>query len=176
MQRPYEKGTTPPETRRKNISDSSSATPFQEAKPLYLDSETDGSPVMRKKELKLSDILDIDSSSPRSTGQINSPISPPLPPKQRSFDEHWSPSAKVELPRERSQTPPPSAGADKSISKAATGSELNSALIKSTSDPNFVAERKEVNVNHIDKPGKGTSHEDEDWYMAGIPRYGYVRL
>lgn len=154
--RSFGKAHTPPEVRRSNIpqgSGGSNVAAQREKRTSPSDVVTDGSPVAERK-----------ISAPAHLAQCTSQ----KPPEQKFYippDEERSVSPAVNVTRERSHTPPPSKS-DK-VSVPAKQSVLMSPLAKSASDPNLLAAQ---GSNKHQSVSKRNSHEDENWYMAGIPR------
>ena len=86
-------------------------------------------------------------------------------PQEQKF--YIPPDEEEPVKRERSHTPPPSKPDKVLASVPAKQSAMVSPLAKSSSDPNLLAAGGR---NKHDAVSKCNSHEDENWYMPGIPR------
>lgn len=69
---------------------------------------------------------------------------------------------------ERSQTPPPSNSEKNSVAVPPQQSSVMLPLSKSISDPNLLIQAE--GGNRHEAVSKRNSHEDENWYLPGIPR------
>ena len=166
--RSFGKAHTPPEVRRSNRPH----TP-----PEIQRNSGSNEAAERKERTTLSDdvVADgvIDASPVMERKHVKTPNTSHLQPEDRKISApvHLGQSATKPLSSsgngipERSQTPPPSK-IDKNSVVVSTQQNVMSLLPKSASDPNLAAKesRKHETVSKRD------SHEDEDWYMPGIPR------
>lgn len=158
--RSFGKAHTPPEVRRSNIpqdSGGNNVSGQRERKTSASDAVTDGSPVAQRK-----------ISAPAYLVQ-----STPQKPEEQKFyippDEE--PSVTPVVTRKRSHTPPPSRNDKVSVGVSARQTASMSPLAKSASDPNLLAADGEFAAgNKHESVSKRNSHEDENWYMPGIPR------
>ena len=155
--RSFGKARTPPEVRRSNISQGNGVFGQHDRKADPSDVVTDGSPVAQRK---------IDGS-PVAQRKISAPVqgnkiyTPP-------YEER---AAAPVITRERSNTPPPSRS-------DAVSSKQNVSMLpvaKTASDPNLSAADHELTTgNRHESVSKSNSHEDENWYMPGIPRLASI--
>lgn len=158
--RSFGKAHTPPEVRRSNIpqdSGGNNVSGQRERKTSPSDAVTDGSPVQQRK-----------ISAPAYLVQNT-----PQKPEEQKFyippDEE--PSVTSVVTRERSHTPPPSRNDKVSVCVSAKQAASMSPLAKSASDPNLLAADDEFAAGKKhESVSKRNSHEDENWYMPGIPR------
>ena len=156
--RSFGKAHTPPEVRRSNILQNGSGQKVAEKKSSPSDAVTDGSPVA---ERKISAPADLVQSTPQKPPEQNFYIPPDV-------EQPAKPA------RERSYTPPLSRSDDIKISNGmpAEQSVRMTPLAKSASDPNLLAAKNKLaGSNKHEAVSKRNSHEDENWYMAGIPRF-----
>ena len=175
--RSFGKARTPPEVRRSNISQGNGVFGQHDRKADPSDVVTDGSPVAQRK-IDGSPVAQrkIDGSpvaqrkiggSPVAQRKINAPVqgnkiyTPP-------YEER---AAAPVITRERSNTPPPSRS-------DAVSSKQNVSMLpvaKAASDPNLSAADHELTTgNRHESVSKSNSHEDENWYMPGIPRLASI--
>lgn len=155
--RSFGKARTPPEVRRSNIPQGNGVFGQHDRKADPSDVVTDGSPVAQRKI----------GGSPVAQRKINAPVqgnkiyTPP-------YEERAEAPA---ITRERSNTPPPSRS-------DAVSSKQNVSMLpvaKATSDPNLSAADHELTTgNRHESVSKSNSHEDENWYMPGIPRLASI--
>lgn len=161
--RSFGKAHTPPEVRRSNILQDGGGQKVAEKKSSPSDAVTDGSPVAERK-------IGAPADSVQSTSQ--------KPPEQKKYipPDKEQPAKPA---RERSYTPPLSSSDNIKISDGVTAKQgvRMSPLAKSASDPNMLAANNEFagSSNH-EAVSKRNSHEDENWYMAGIPRFVTLML
>lgn len=156
--RSFGKAHTPPEVRRSNLLQNGSGQKVAEKKSSHSDTVTDGSPVAERKITAPSDLVQSTSQKPQEQKFY-------IPPDEEQ---------PVKSAQERSHTPPLSRKDNVQISDAmpARQSVGMSPLVKSASDPNMLAaSRKLTGNNKHEAVSKRNSHEDENWYMAGIPRF-----
>lgn len=156
--RSFGKAHTPPEVRRSNLLQNGSGQKVAEKKSSHSDTVTDGSPVAERKITAPSDLVQSTSQKPQEQKFY-------IPPDEEQ---------PVKSAQERSHTPPLSRKDNVQISDAmpAKQSVGMSPLVKSASDPNMLAaSRKLTGNNKHEAVSKRNSHEDENWYMAGIPRF-----
>lgn len=155
--RSFGKARTPPEVRRSNIPQGNGVFAQHDRKADPSDVVSDGSPVAQRK---------IDGS-PVAQRKIGAPVqgnkiyTPP-------YEER---AAAPVITRERSNTPPPSRS-------DAVSSKQNVSMLpvaKTASDPNLSAADHELTTgNRHESVSKSNSHEDENWYMPGIPRLASI--
>lgn len=155
--RSFGKARTPPEVRRSNISQGNGVFGQHDRKADPSDVVTDGSPVAQRKI----------GGSPVAQRKISAPVqgnkiyTPP-------YEER---AAAPVITRERSNTPPPSRS-------DAVSSKQNVSMLpvaKTASDPNLsVADHELTTGNQHESVSKSNSHEDENWYMPGIPRLASI--
>ena len=113
------------------------------------DTVTDGSPVAKRKISAPANVVQSTSQKPHE--QKDQPAKPA---------------------RERSYTPPLSRSDNISDAMSAKQSVGMPPLAKSASDPNMLAANNELpGSSKHEAVSKRNSHEDENWYMAGIPRF-----
>ncbi|KAL9971389.1 hypothetical protein ACROYT_G023909 [Oculina patagonica] len=159
--RSFGKAHTPPEVRRSNIPQGNGGrneavqrerrTSPSDAVP---DGPTDGSPVAERK-----------LSAPPNLVQSTAAEKPQ---KQKFY---IPPDEEKPVRRERSHTPPPSRSDNMSVAMPTKQSVVMSPLAKSASDPNLLAANNELpGGSKHETVSKRNSHEDENWYMPGIPR------
>ena len=149
--RSFGKAHTPPEVRRSNILQNGGDQKVTEKKPSPSDAVTDGSPVAERK-------ISAPSNLVQSTSQ-----------KLQEQKFYIAPDA-----QECSHTTPLSRSDNVQISDAmpAKQSVGKSPLAKSASDPNMLARNNELaRSNKHEAVSKCNSHENENWYMPGIPRF-----
>lgn len=156
--RSFGKAHTPPEVRRSNLLQNGSGQKVAEKKSSPSDTVTDGSPVAERKITAPSDLVQSTSQKPQEQKFY-------IPPDEEQ---------PVKSAQERSHTPPLSRKDNVQISDAmpARQSVGMSPLVKSASDPNMLAANNKLTGNNKHEAvSKRNSHEDENWYMAGIPRF-----
>lgn len=156
--RSFGKAHTPPEVRRSNLLQNGSGQKVAEKKSSHSDTVTDGSPVAERKITAPSDLVQSTSQKPQEQKFY-------IPPDEEQ---------PVKSAQERSHTPPLSRKDNVQISDAmpAKQSVGMSPLVKSASDPNMLAANNKLTGNNKHEAvSKRNSHEDENWYMAGIPRF-----
>lgn len=156
--RSFGKAHTPPEVRRSNLLQNGSGQKVAEKKSSHSDTVTDGSPVAERKITAPSDLVQSTSQKPQEQKFY-------IPPDEEQ---------PVKSAQERSHTPPLSRKDNVQISDAmpARQSVGMSPLVKSASDPNMLAANNKLTGNNKHEAvSKRNSHEDENWYMAGIPRF-----
>lgn len=156
--RSFGKAHTPPEVRRSNFLQNGSGQKVAEKKSSPSDTVTDGSPVAERKITAPSDLVQSTSQKPQEQKFY-------IPPDEEQ---------PVKSAQERSHTPPLSRKDNVQISDAmpARQSVGMSPLVKSASDPNMLAANNKLTGNNKHEAvSKRNSHEDENWYMAGIPRF-----
>lgn len=156
--RSFGKAHTPPEVRRSNFLQNGSGQKVAEKKSSHSDTVTDGSPVAERKITAPSDLVQSTSQKPQEQKFY-------IPPDEEQ---------PVKSAQERSHTPPLSRKDNVQISDAmpAKQSVGMSPLVKSASDPNMLAANNKLTGNNKHEAvSKRNSHEDENWYMAGIPRF-----
>ena len=195
--RSFGKARTPPEVRRSNIPQGNGVFGQHDRKADPSDVVTDGSPVAQRKidgspvaQRKI-------GGSPVAQRKIGgSPVAQRKidgsPVAQRKIDGSPVAQRKISAPvqgnkiytppyeeraeapaitRERSNTPPPSRS-------DAVSSKQNVSMLpvaKATSDPNLSAADHELTTgNRHESVSKSNSHEDENWYMPGIPRLASI--
>lgn len=179
--RSFGKAHTPPEVRRSNLPRENGGSNDAGKKceqrtnlsdDVVTDAVIDGSPVRERKLVKTpnsSQLPDADRkiSAPAQLGQ-----SAAKKPSKQNFsaqhdDEHPL-SSIVNVTQDRSQTPPPlPSKSDKTSVVVSTQQNLAmSPLAKSASDPSLAA----IDGNKHETVSKRNSHEDENWYLPGIPR------
>ena len=155
--RSFGKAHTPPEVRRSNILQNGSGQKVAEKKSSPSDAVTDGSPVAERKISAPALVQNTPQKLPGKTFDIPPDKEQPAKPA-----------------RERSYTPPLSGSDDNKISSGMPAKQgvRMSPLAKSASDPNMLAANNELaGSNRHEAVSKRNSHEDENWYMAGIPRF-----
>lgn len=156
--RSFGKAHTPPEVRRSNFLQNGSGQKVAEKKSSHSDTVTDGSPVAERKITAPSDLVQSTSQKPQEQKFY-------IPPDEEQ---------PVKSAQEQSHTPPLSRKDNVQISDAmpAKQSVGMSPLVKSASDPNMLAANNKLTGNNKHEAvSKRNSHEDENWYMAGIPRF-----
>lgn len=156
--RSFGKAHTPPEVRRSNLLQNGSGQKVAEKKSSHSDTVTDGSPVAERKITAPSDLVQSTSQKPQEQKFY-------IPPDEEQ---------PVKSAQEQSHTPPLSRKDNVQISDAmpAKQSVGMSPLVKSASDPNMLAANNKLTGNNKHEAvSKRNSHEDENWYMAGIPRF-----
>ena len=156
--RPFGKAHTPPEVRRSNISQNGGGQKVAEKKSSPSDVVTDGSPVAERK-------ITAPANLEQSTSQK---------PQEQKFYIPPDGEQPTKPERERSHTPPLSRRDNVQISDAMPANHIVGMLplAKSASDPNMLAANSELpGSNKHEALSKHNSHEDENWYMAGIPRF-----
>ena len=155
---------TPPEVRKSNLPQRNGVNTEAVKQTANLsddvvtDSIIDGGAVVGRQEVKNSN-----ATPPQKTDRkISAP--PKLTQSNQVQREKERPlSSTPNVKRERAMTPPPSS----SVAVPTQQDLLMSPLGKSASDPNLVAAaggKKHETVS------KRNSHEDENWYLPGIPR------
>lgn len=156
--RSFGKAHTPPEVRRSNLLQNGSGQKVAEKKSSHSDTVTDGSPVAERKITAPLDLVQSTSQKPQEQKFY-------IPPDEEQ---------PVKSAQEQSHTPPLSRKDNVQISDAmpARQSVGMSPLVKSASDPNMLAANNKLTGNNKHEAvSKRNSHEDENWYMAGIPRF-----
>lgn len=158
--RSFGKAHTPPEVRRSDIPQDGGGWNVAaqcEKKSSPSDAVTDGSLVAERKISAPANLVQSTSQQPQEQKFY-------IPPDEEQ---------PVEPTRERSHTPPLSRSDNKiSVGMPVKQSVEMSPLAKSASDPNMLAASNELAGSNKHKAvSKRTSHEDENWYMAGIPRF-----
>lgn len=156
--RSFGKAHTPPEVRRSNLLQNGSGQKVAEKKSSHSDTVTDGSPVAERKITAPLDLVQSTSQKPQEQKFY-------IPPDEEQ---------PVKSAQEQSHTPPLSRKDNVQISDAmpAKQSVGMSPLVKSASDPNMLAANNKLTGNNKHEAvSKRNSHEDENWYMAGIPRF-----
>ena len=175
--RSFGKARTPPEVRRSNISQGNGVFGQHDRKADPSDVVTDGSPVAQRK-IDGSPVAQrkIDGSpvaqrkiggSPVAQRKISAPVQ-----GNKIYTPPYEERAEVPaITRERSNTPPPSRS-------DAVSSKQNVSMLpvaKAASDPNLSAADHELTTgNRHESVSKSNSHEDENWYMPGIPRLASI--
>lgn len=157
------KARTPPEVRKSNIPQGNEVSGQHERKASPSDAVADGSPVAQRK-INESPVAQRKISAPVQGNKIYTPPN----------EEHAT--APV-ITSERLFTPPPSRS--DAISNGVSSKQNVSMLplAKVASDPSFSAADRELSTgNKFDSASKSTSHEDENWYMPGIPREFVVEM
>ncbi|XP_020626220.1 uncharacterized protein LOC110063565 isoform X2 [Orbicella faveolata] len=155
--RSFGKAHTPPEVRRSNILQDGGGQKVAEKKSSPSDAVTDGSPVAERK-------IGAPADSVQSTSQK---------PAEQKFYIPPDKEQPAKPAREQSYTPPLSSSDNIKISNGVTAKQgvRMSPLAKSASDPNMLAANNEfAGSSKHEAVSKRNSHEDENWYMAGIPR------
>jgi len=160
-QRSFGKAHTPPEVRRSNV---------------LQDGGGRNAAAQLEKKSSPSDAV-TDSSSPKAERKISATAnlvqSTSQKPQEQKFYIPPDEEQPVKPGRERSCTSPQSRSdniqtPDAMPAKQGVGM---SPLAKSASDPNMLAANNEfAGSNKHEAISKPNSHEDENWYMAGIPR------
>lgn len=165
--RSFGKARTPPEVRRSNIPQGNGVFGQHDRKADPSDVVTDGSPVAQRK---------IDGSPVAQRKIGGSPvaqrkISAPVQGNKIYTPPYEERAAAPVITRERSNTPPPSRS-------DAVSSKQNVSMLpvaKTASDPNLsVADHELTTGNRHESVSKSNSHEDENWYMPGIPRLASI--
>ena len=153
--RSFGKAHTPPEVRRSNIPQGNgghNVATKGEKKISPSDAVADGSLVAERKITAPAHLV-------QSTAQK---------PQEQKF---YIPDEEQPVRRERSHTPPPSKSDKISVGVPAKQSAVMSPLTKSASDPNLLSANNELaEGSKHEAVSKRNSHEDENWYMPGIPR------
>ena len=155
--RSFGKAHTPPEVRRSNVLQDGGGQKVAEKKSSPSDAVTDGSPVAERK-------ISAPANLVQSTAQK---------PQEQKFYIPPDEEQPVKPGQERSYTPPLSRSDKIQVSDAMPVKQSvgMSQLAKSASDPNMLAAKNEfAGSNKHEAVSKRNSHEDENWYMAGIPR------
>lgn len=156
--RSFGKAHTPPEVRRSIIPQNGSGQEGAEKKSGPSDAVTDGSPVAERK-------ITAPANLEQSTSQK---------PQEQKFYIPPDGEQPTKPSRERSRTPPLSRRDNVQMSDAMAANHIvgMSPLAKSASDPNMLAANSDLaGSNKHEAVSKRNSHEDENWYMAGIPRF-----
>ena len=157
--RSFGKAHTPPEVRRSNVLQDGGGQKVHvaEKKSSPSDAVTDGSPVAERK-------ISAPANLVQSTAQK---------PQEQKFYIPPDEEQPVKPGQERSYTPPLSRSDKIQVSDAMPVKQSvgMSQLAKSASDPNMLVAKNEfAGSNKHEAVSKRNSHEDENWYMAGIPR------
>ncbi|RMX35942.1 hypothetical protein pdam_00005221 [Pocillopora damicornis] len=177
--RSFGKARTPPEVRRSNIPQGNGVFGQHDRKADPSDVVTDGSPVAQRK-IDGSPVAQrkIDGSPVAQRKIGGSPvaqrkISAPVQGNKIYTPPYEERAAAPVITRERSNTPPPSRS-------DAVSSKQNVSMLpvaKTASDPNLSAADHELTTgNRHESVSKSNSHEDENWYMPGIPREFVIEM
>ena len=172
--RSFGKARTPPEVRRsdlaqRNLGGNEQRTNLSD--DVVTDAVTDGSPEIERKHLRTPGASQLQPEDRK----ISAPAtilqdSQKTPQEQNVHVRHEKErplSSEGHIARGRSQTPPPSRSDKKSASVIVTNQQhLMSPIAKSSSDSNLVTKGGSTHKT----VSKRNSHENEDWYMPGIPR------
>lgn len=172
--RSFGKAHTPPEVRRsdlvqRNLGGNEQRTNLPD--DVVTDALTDGSPEIERKHVRTPGTSQVQPEDRK----ISAPATILQDSQKNPQDQNVHVRHKKERPlsseglvaRGRSQTPPPSRSDKKSASVIVTNQQnLMSQITKSSSDPNLVTK----GGSKHETVSKRNSHENEDWYMPGIPR------
>ena len=161
-QRSFGKAHTPPEVRRSNI--------------LQDGGGRNAAAQLEKKSSPSDEVTD--SSSPKAERKISATANlvqgTSQKPQEQTFYIPLDEEQPVKPGRERSCISPQPRSFNIQISDAMPAKQGvgMSPLAKSASDPNMLAANNEfAGSNKHEAISKPNSHEDENWYMAGIPRF-----
>ena len=164
--RSFGKVHTPPEMRKSNllqrngVNNGAVKQKTNLSDDVVTDSIIDGDVVVDRQEVKTSN----GTPSQAADWKISAP--PNLTQSTQVQGEKERPLSSVpNVQRERALTPPPS----NSFAASAQQHLLTSSLAKSVSDPNLVGAEADGSRKH-EAVSKRNSHEDENWYLPGIPR------
>ena len=172
--RSFGKARTPPEVRRSDLTQGNLGGNEQRTNlsdDVVTDAVTDGSPEIERKCVRTPGASQLHPEDRK----ISAPAtilqdSQKTPQEQNVHVRHEKErplSSEGHIARGRSQTPPPSRTDKKSASAIVTNQQnLMSPIAKSSSDPNLVTKGGSTHKT----VSKHNSHENEDWYMPGIPR------
>ena len=169
--RSFGKAHTPPEVRRPNLphrsgGDSEAVKKEQSSNlsdDVVTDALIDGSPVMERKNVKTPNTSD----SQVADRKISAPAQLAQNYSARREDESPLSAAAGNVTQERSQTPPPCKNDKPSVLLSTQQNLSMSPLAKSASDPNL---SEDAGRKKHETVSKRNSHEDENWYLPGIPR------
>ena len=167
--RSFGKARTPPEVRRsdlaqRNLGGNEQRTNLSD--DVVTDAVTDGSPEIERKRVGTPGASQLQPEDRKISAPATILQDSQKTPQEQNV--HVRPlSSQGHIARERSQTPPLSRSDKKSASVIVTNQQnLMSPIAKSSSDPNLVTKGGSTHKTVC----KRNSHENEDWYMPGIPR------